>query len=69
MVSNFVFVGYLPSKSLIGYYEQFPPKSMNVSVKQLGSEEIKDGQTRTHVLVANKSFKAGEVIYRVCFTA
>lgn len=49
----------------LGYYDQFPPKSMNVSVKQFGSKEERNGQTLTHVLVANKSFKAGEIIYKV----
>ncbi|KAH8113219.1 MAS20-domain-containing protein [Phellopilus nigrolimitatus] len=47
-----------------GYYDSFPPKSMNVSLKPQDPKESKGGQTRTHSLVAGKSFKAGEVIYK-----
>ena len=42
-----------------GYYEHFPAKSFNVSVQLRGA-------AKKHVLVANKAFGAGDVIYTVC---
>lgn len=53
-----------------GYHKRFPPAFMNVTIRKNESSEGKGGQARTHVLVASKSFKAGEVIYKVgsgCF--
>ena len=38
---------------------------MNVTLKKVESNDSKGGQTRTHSLVASKSFKAGDVIYTV----
>lgn len=43
--------------SLLGYYNYFPAKSFNVSVQDKGSKKI---------LVAEKDFEAGDVIYTVC---
>jgi hypothetical protein len=45
-----------------GYYEFFPPKSMNVSVK---ASEDNDSQIRKKVLVVDKDFNPGDVIYKV----
>ncbi|PPR02662.1 hypothetical protein CVT24_002145 [Panaeolus cyanescens] len=42
------------------YYDHFPPASTNVSVV---SREVSPGQTR-HVLVVNKDFAVGDVIYK-----
>jgi hypothetical protein len=46
------------------YYDFFPPKRMNVSVEV---RETTQGQGARQVLVANKDFAAGEVIYKVAF--
>ena len=53
-------------KACSGYYKKFPPQSMNVTLKKVESNDSKGGQTRTHSLLASKSFKAGDVIYKVC---
>ena len=45
-----------------GYYNVFPPKSMNVSVKVM---EPDSSQVRKKILVVNKDFAPGEVIYKV----
>ncbi|KAL5530712.1 TOM20 [Sanghuangporus sanghuang] len=47
-----------------GYYKEFPPQSMNVSLQKVDTTYGKGGQTRTHSLVTTKSFKAGDVIYK-----
>ncbi|EJD01142.1 MAS20-domain-containing protein [Fomitiporia mediterranea MF3/22] len=47
-----------------GYYKQFPPQTMQVSVKKIDLDQNKGGQARSHLLVASKSFKAGDVIYK-----
>ncbi|KDQ64301.1 hypothetical protein JAAARDRAFT_187641 [Jaapia argillacea MUCL 33604] len=46
-----------------GYYTHFPPASFNVKVKTI---DVADGATSTKkkILVADKDFKAGEVIYK-----
>ncbi|KAI0796857.1 hypothetical protein C8Q75DRAFT_214382 [Abortiporus biennis] len=43
-----------------GYYDTFPPKDMNVSVKEI---EV-PGQPKKKVLVVEKDFEAGDVIYK-----
>ncbi len=43
---------------MLGYYEYFPQKRMNVSVKETGESKYK-------ILVAEKDFEAGDVIYKV----
>lgn len=50
-----------------GYYEAYPPKSMNVSVE---SQDVPDGTgkvMRKKVLVVNKDFEAGDVIYKASY--
>lgn len=42
---------------MLGYYNIFPPKSMNVSVQ--------DGKDKKKILVAEKDFEPGDVIYKV----
>ena len=49
----------------IGYYEVFPPKSMNVSVENKLISETGGNQIRKKVLVVNKDFAQGETIYKV----
>lgn len=46
----------------VGYYDNFPPKSFNVSVE---SREATGTQGARKVLVVNKDFKAGDIIYKV----
>ncbi|KLO18058.1 MAS20-domain-containing protein [Schizopora paradoxa] len=46
-----------------GYFDSFPPKSMNVSIKQNEVSDAKGGQSRSYSLLASKDFKAGEEIY------
>lgn len=43
-----------------GYYNHFPPSDMNVSVQPSA-----DGTKK--IIVANKDFEEGEVIYKVAF--
>ncbi|PPQ68307.1 hypothetical protein CVT25_001395 [Psilocybe cyanescens] len=43
------------------YYDNFPPKRTNVSVV---SREVTPGQGNRQILVVNKNFNAGEVIYK-----
>ena len=43
---------------MLGYYNFFPPKSMNVSVEEKGENKRK-------VLIATKDFEKGDVIYKV----
>ncbi len=49
-------------RPMIGYYDYFPPKRMNVSV-QSGAGE--GSQTMKKILVAERDFAEGEVIYTV----
>ncbi|TFK55459.1 MAS20-domain-containing protein [Heliocybe sulcata] len=49
----------LHSGRCVGYYNTFPPKSMNVKVDQA---EAADGKKK--ILVAAKDIKAGDVIYK-----
>ena len=52
-------------KRIHGYFDSFPPKSMNVSVKQNDTVNAGGGQSRAYSLLATKDFKAGEEIYLV----
>ena len=48
-----------------GYYNEFPPKSMNVKVDTV---DIPDGNGQTmrkKILVVTKDCKAGEIVYKV----
>jgi len=47
------------------YYEHFPPKSMNVEVKQVPVDDSPRGKVLKNVLVATKDFAVGETIYTV----
>ncbi|TFY82537.1 hypothetical protein EWM64_g1472 [Hericium alpestre] len=47
-----------------GYYDYFPPKSMNVSVKSVDAPDGKGAIVRKKALVVAKDFKAGDVIYK-----
>ncbi|THV08202.1 MAS20-domain-containing protein [Dendrothele bispora CBS 962.96] len=44
-----------------GYYDHFPPKSLGVAVE---TRKVESSNTAKKVLVVNKDFKAGEVIYK-----
>jgi hypothetical protein len=46
-----------------GYYDNFPPKRVNVSIVD---REPMCGQDARKVLTVNKDFVAGEVIYKAC---
>ena len=46
---------------MIGYYDHFPAKTMNVSV-QSGPEQ--NNQPPKKILVAEKDFAEGDVIYK-----
>jgi mitochondrial import receptor subunit TOM20 len=48
-----------------GYYELFPPKDMNVSTQISVTTDAQGNKTSRRILVAEKDFAAGEVIYRV----
>lgn len=50
---------------MVGYYDVFPPKNMNVSVKPIDVPDGKGGQMRKRILVVNKDITAGELIYKV----
>lgn len=54
-----IYLFELSSSNIAGYYNHFPPKSMNVSVSPNGKNE------QTHILIAEKDFKAGDEIYEV----
>ncbi|KAI0751552.1 MAS20-domain-containing protein [Daedaleopsis nitida] len=45
-----------------GYYDHFPPKKMHVSVQHKGTGE--DSQVTKKILVAEKDFAVGDVIYK-----
>ncbi|KAI0053595.1 hypothetical protein FA95DRAFT_1552084, partial [Auriscalpium vulgare] len=47
-----------------GYYDHFPEKSMNVSVKPIDVPTSDGKVLRRRALVVNKDFSAGEVIYK-----
>ncbi|TFK25926.1 MAS20-domain-containing protein [Coprinopsis marcescibilis] len=44
-----------------GYFDVFPPKSMNISIKQ---QEVPSMKSARHTIVVNRDFAAGEVIYK-----
>ena len=52
----------IPTAVALGYYDYFPPKRMNVSVQHVGGE---GSQATKKILVAQKDFAAGDVIYIV----
>ncbi|KAI0307138.1 hypothetical protein B0F90DRAFT_1807816 [Multifurca ochricompacta] len=47
-----------------GYYEDFPPKRMSVSTKAVEVTDASGITVLKRILVANKDFTAGDVIYR-----
>jgi import receptor subunit TOM20 len=49
----------------VGYYEIFPPKRMNVSTKMIEVADPSGNKVLKRILVADKDFTAGEVIYIV----
>jgi hypothetical protein len=49
----------------VGYFETFPPKRMNVSTKAVEVTDSSGGKALKRVLVADKDFTAGDVIYDV----
>jgi hypothetical protein len=49
----------------VGYYEVFPPKRMNVSTKTVEVTDSSGATVLKRILVADKDFTAGEVIYNV----
>ncbi len=50
----------------VAYYDYFPPKQMNVSVDV---RETTQGQGSRQVLVVDKDFSAGDVIYQVIYVS
>ena len=50
---------------VLGYYDAFPPKRMNVSIVD---RETSSGQGARKVLTVNKDFAAGELIYKALFS-
>ncbi|KAI9452074.1 hypothetical protein F5148DRAFT_1289782 [Russula earlei] len=46
-----------------GYYEAFPPKRMGVSTKTVEVTDSSGGKALKRILVADKDFTAGEIIY------
>ncbi len=53
---------YISTAVALGYYDHFPPKRMNVSVQHTGGQ---GNQATKKILVAEKDFAAGDVIYTV----
>lgn len=49
----------------VGYYDEFPPKHMNVSVKPIDVPDDSGGTIRKRILVVTKDVQAGELIYKV----
>ena len=49
----------------VGYFESFPPKRMNVSTKAVEVTDSSGDKVLKRILVADKDFTAGEVIYNV----
>jgi hypothetical protein len=49
----------------VGYYEIFPPKRMSVSTKMIEVTDPSGNKVLKRILVADKDFTAGEVIYIV----
>ncbi|KAI0254720.1 hypothetical protein BJV78DRAFT_1120730 [Lactifluus subvellereus] len=47
-----------------GYYEVFPPKRMNVSTKTVEVTDSSGAKILKRILVADKDFTAGDVIYK-----
>jgi len=50
---------------LVGYYEVFPPKLVNVSTKTIEVTDPSGAKVLKQILVSEKDFGAGEVIYDV----
>jgi hypothetical protein len=53
------------NSDLVGYYEIFPPKRMNVSTKMIEVADPSGNKVLKRILVVDKDFTAGEVIYTV----
>jgi hypothetical protein len=49
----------------VGYFDVFPPKRMNVSTKTIDVTDSSGGKVLKRILVADKDFTTGEVIYIV----
>jgi len=49
----------------VGYYETFPPRRMNVSTKTIEVADPSGANVLKRILVADKDFTVGEVIYNV----
>ncbi|KAI0314802.1 hypothetical protein OF83DRAFT_1135181 [Amylostereum chailletii] len=47
-----------------GYFDHFPSKHFNVSVKAVDAPDANGAVVRKRVLVVNKDFAAGEIIYK-----
>jgi len=50
----------------VGYYDVFPPKKMCVSTKTVEISDPSGAKVLKRILVADKDFTAGEIIYTVC---
>src|SRR5947208_13846883 len=50
---------------LVGYYDTFPPRRMNVSTKTIEVAHSSGANVLKRILVADKDFTTGEVIYNV----
>lgn len=49
----------------VGYYDAFPPKRMNVSTRTTELAGSSGSKPLKRILIADKDFTAGEVIYNV----
>jgi import receptor subunit TOM20 len=47
-----------------GYYDVFPPKEMSVSTKTIDISDSSGAKVLKRILVAEKDFVAGEIIYK-----
>jgi hypothetical protein len=49
----------------VGYWDTFPPRRMNVSTKMIEGADSSGAKILKRILVADKDFSTGEVIYHV----
>lgn len=54
---------------MLGYYDWYPPKSMNVSVESRDVPDGTGGVIRKNVLVVNKDFEVGDTIYKARYSS
>lgn len=52
-------------RNFAGYYDAFPPRSMNVQVETVDVPDGKGATMRKKILTVAKDFEAGDLIYKV----